>query len=188
LADWIQQGGRGLRPAPGKTKCQIIDLHGSFHLGHGLLDDPHEFSLDGAGVKLKEGLPPLAQCPKCFMWGRSAQLCSSCGRKLPVVAPKAPRIRAADLVDVRAGDSTDRRRERIERWAVEEMRAGVAEGLEGKALGKRIGRAAYRYKGTYGEEPTKELMEGAYRAAWAAKRDDEDRARVRREPLFAMAR
>lgn len=185
LADWIQKGGRGLRTAPGKTKLSIIDLHGSFHLGHGLLDDPQEFSLDGAGVSLQEGLPPLAQCPKCFMWGRSLRSCPSCGRTLPEVVARPPRIKAADLVEVRKQDPVDTRQARLDRWAVEEMRNGVAEGLSGKPLGKRIGRCVFRYKGTYGEVPEKTLVDQAYRVAWAMKREDEQRSRAKREPLFA---
>lgn len=185
LSDWIQKGGRGLRPAPGKARLQVIDLHGSIHLGHGLLDDPHEFSLDGAGITLGDALPPLAQCPQCFAWGRSSRSCPSCGRKLPEVAPKAPRIKAADLVEVRQSDTTDKRRERLKRWAVEEMRKGVAEGLDGKPLGKRIGRCVFRFKGTYGDVPPQELIDHAYRAAWDAKREDEQRSRDKREPLFA---
>lgn len=185
LSDWIQKGGRGLRPFPGKTKLSVIDLHGSIHLGHGLLDDPHEFSLDGAGVTLGEGLPPLAQCPQCFAWGRSARSCPACGRKLPEVAPKAPRIKAADLQEVRAADSTDRRRDRLNRWAVEEIRKGYAEGLRSHKLTHRVYRIGHRYKGTYGESPDKSWLDEAIKAAWQVLWDDQERDRAKREPLFA---
>jgi hypothetical protein len=104
---------------------------------------------------------------------------------LPFVAVRPPRIKAADLVEVRASDSTDKRRERLERWAIEEMRNGCAEGLDPKALGKRIGRCVFRFKGTYGDLPPKELVDHAYRAAWAMKRADDERGRAKREPLFA---
>jgi DNA repair protein RadD len=185
LSDWIQKGGRGLRTSPGKTSLKVIDLHGSIHLGHGLLDDPHEFSLDGAGITLSEGLPPLAQCPQCFAWGRSARSCPSCGRALPEVAPKPPKIRAADLVEVRAGDSVDRRRERLNRWAVEEIRRGSSEGLTSHKLTKRAYRCAHRYRGTYGEDAPKEWLDEAVKAAWQVLWDDQERDRAKREPLFA---
>lgn len=185
LSDWIQKGGRGLRTAPGKTKLSVIDLHGSIHLGHGLLDDPHKFSLDGAGITLADALPPLAQCPKCFAWGRSARSCPSCGRTLPEVVAKPPRIKAADLQEVRSVDSANKRQERLNRWAVEEIRKGFAEGLRTHQLTKRTYRCGHRYRGTYGEPAPKEWLDAAVEAAWQVLWDDQEKQRSKREPLFA---
>lgn len=177
LSDWIQKGGRGLRPSlsTGKTRCTVIDLHGSVHQ-HGLLDDPHVWTLDGAGVRQADALPQIGQCPKCYAWGRSASRCASpsCGFVLPMFSPPAPRVKAADLVEVRRADSEDVRRERLLRMAIEEVRAG-----------RSAWRAGHRWRGTYGERPPDAWMRAA-----AAKAErvvaDEARKRVESsEPLWA---
>lgn len=61
LAVYLQQVGRGLRPAPGKEKCIIID-HTRNYIEHGLPDEDREWSLDC--------IPPkdprfCQQCPTC---------------------------------------------------------------------------------------------------------------------------
>lgn len=155
LPDWIQKGGRGLRPSTetGKTQCKVIDLYGYVH-EHGFLDDPHEYSLSGSGVRLADALPPIGQCPKCYAWGRSSALCAQCGYRLPEFAPPPPKVKAADLQEVRRADGEHVRRDRLSRWAIEEMRAG-----------RNVWRAKYRYRGTYGEDPPNEWMASAEREA-----------------------
>ncbi len=150
LADWIQKGGRGLRP--GKARCTILDLCGSFHTW-GFLDDPHEFSLSGRAIKLSDSLPPIAQCPKCYAWGRSRAVCRLCGHTLPEVAPKAPRIKAADLQEQRRTDSESVRRDRLLKWALGARRAGQT--------GKSLWRIAHVFKGTYGEDAPRAWVEDA---------------------------
>lgn len=173
LSDWIQKGGRGLRPSTGKRRCTILDLCGSVH-EHGFLDDPHVYSLDGSGVRLADALPPIGQCPRCFAWGRSSTVCSACGWQLPAFEPPAPKVKAADLQEVRRADAVDVRRERLARWALQEMRAG-----------RSAWRAKYRYRGTYGEDPPAAWMHDAEQEAQAVI-DGERAARANVEaPLLA---
>jgi DNA repair protein RadD len=58
---YLQMAGRGLRPAPGKTDCLLLDLRGVSH-EHGEPADDHVFSLDGTGIRLKD---PNRYCPVC---------------------------------------------------------------------------------------------------------------------------
>ena len=178
LSDWIQKGGRGLRPSPetGKTKCTIVDLCGSVHR-HGLLDDEHVYSLDGAGVRVAEALPPLAQCPRCYAWGRSRARCAQCGHEVPEPPPRAPKVKAAHLVEVRRADGEDKRRERLNRWALDARRAG--------ATGASLWRIAHKYRGTYGEDAPRAWVVEAIREAERVVGEEQKRAEERRSPLFA---
>jgi DNA repair protein RadD len=187
LGDWIQKGGRGLRPNPAtaKTGCLVLDLHGSIHLGHGLLDDPHEFTLHGEGMRLPAALPPIASCPRCFAWARSMRRCPQCGHEVPAPPVKPARVRAADLQEVRRGESPTRKWERLGKWVLDEMRAGVAEGLRGHELTRRAFRAAHRYEGTYGEKPARDDVLSAIDRARIALADTEAAQTRTKEPLFA---
>ena len=60
---YIQMGGRGGRPAPGKKDFILLDNAGNV-LRHGFLTDEPEASLDGK--KPSEKAPGVKTCPKCF--------------------------------------------------------------------------------------------------------------------------
>jgi superfamily II DNA or RNA helicase len=76
----LQQVGRVLRPAPGKTKAVVLD-----HVGntakHGLPDEERVWTLTEGAVKRKAGdsTPPVRQCPKCYATHRPAPRCPGCG-------------------------------------------------------------------------------------------------------------
>lgn len=59
---FLQRCGRGLRPAPGKSFCTLIDLPGSWHV-HGRPSDERDFSLDGNPIRLKDR--DETKCPAC---------------------------------------------------------------------------------------------------------------------------
>ena len=74
---FLQMTGRGLRAAPGKTECHLLDLRGVTY-DHGAPDEEREFSLDGRAIKrrvvlagalcslCKEPLPDgCVRCPNC---------------------------------------------------------------------------------------------------------------------------
>ncbi|WP_075798612.1 DEAD/DEAH box helicase [Roseomonas gilardii] len=76
---FMQQIGRGMRPAPGKNHLIILD-HAGNTLRHGMPDEAREWSL--AGRKKKKGKPPtfaIKQCPHCFAMHRPAPKCPECG-------------------------------------------------------------------------------------------------------------
>jgi DNA repair protein RadD len=76
----LQQVGRALRPAPGKTEAIILD-HAGNTLIHGLPDDEREWTLDDrekrrAGDK---GSIAVRTCTECFRVYRPAPKCPACG-------------------------------------------------------------------------------------------------------------
>jgi DNA repair protein RadD len=87
LGLYLQQVGRALRPAPGKTAL-IVDHVGNY-TRHGLPDDPRVWSLDGA-AKAPAQTIKVKTCPRCYAVERVwASRCSQCGA--PLVALAQPR-------------------------------------------------------------------------------------------------
>lgn len=71
LASYLQVIGRGLRPAPGKDCCYVLD-HAGLSFKHGLADEEREWSLDW-GEKKKKGKKKetdapvdVIQCKGCY--------------------------------------------------------------------------------------------------------------------------
>ena len=77
LALYLQQVGRTLRPAPGKTRAIILD-HAGNCLRHGLPDTPRQWTLDATKSKVKER-HDLRRCEACGAVNRPAPFCSNCG-------------------------------------------------------------------------------------------------------------
>lgn len=81
---FLQQVGRTLRPAPGKTKAYILD-HVANVLNHGMPDEDRVWSLEGeeqrAKKKKKDDEPNVRvkQCPACFAMHGPATKCPLCG-------------------------------------------------------------------------------------------------------------
>lgn len=81
LSLYIQQVGRVLRLAPGKTKALIID-HAGNTLRHGFIDEPREWSLAGAPdpTPSSGGVPRVTTCAVCFaMYAPTKPCCPKCG-------------------------------------------------------------------------------------------------------------
>lgn len=107
LALAMQQMGRVLRPAPGKTCAFIIDHVGNC-LRHGLAEETREWSLDAVKRRAKKSDGPITQvkqCPKCYAVFAQAPWCPQCGFELPVksrdidqVEGELRQITAADIV------------------------------------------------------------------------------------------
>jgi DNA repair protein RadD len=135
---FLQMVGRVLRPFPGKSKALLIDLRGVSHI-HGRPDDDRIYSLEGRGIKRKLDMPAGSFCPIC---GAVAP-CLLCGYE-----PRGVRITNDPLVRF-AGirrDDEGVREVRLRRWI-----------QEARSKGQNEGRAWHRYKGTYGEPPSRGL-------------------------------
>lgn len=71
LASYLQVIGRGLRPAPGKDRCYVLD-HAGLSFKHGLADEEREWSLDWGEkkkkgkAKEKEAAVDVIQCKGCY--------------------------------------------------------------------------------------------------------------------------
>lgn len=80
LGLWLQQFGRCLRTAPGKTDTVFLD-HAGNALRHGLPTDDRCWSLEGTrGKRNTERIPSVRICKKCFAANKAtASACASCG-------------------------------------------------------------------------------------------------------------
>ena len=88
LGMYLQQVGRGLRPAPGKPDLVVLDHAGNV-LRHGLPDADRAWSLDatkrrGAGVA-------VAQCPSCYAMHPPGPRCPACGHSYEAARAEAER-------------------------------------------------------------------------------------------------
>lgn len=75
---FLQACGRGMRPAPGKTSCTVLDMRGSVY-GHGLPDEDRAWSLSGTAVSRTEKLDAVMRCTACLALYRPAAACPRCG-------------------------------------------------------------------------------------------------------------
>ena len=99
LRIYLQQVGRGSRPAPGGHAFVVLD-HAGCSLEHGLPQADREWSLDAKKRKKSDGEPPTKQCPECdavVACGTSA--CPACGYQWP--AREAIEVQDGELVEVR---------------------------------------------------------------------------------------
>ena len=77
LTIYLQQIGRCLRPAPGKSKAIVLDHAGNVHR-HGFPTMAREWSLETS--RRKPSNPrPLRTCPKCFAIHPPRPACPQCG-------------------------------------------------------------------------------------------------------------
>lgn len=88
LGLYIQQVGRALRTANGKSHAYILDHVGNV-LTHGLPEEYREWSLEGEkkkkrGKKEQEPTVRVTQCEKCYSIHEPAPACPSCGYVYPV--------------------------------------------------------------------------------------------------------
>lgn len=151
---FMQGIGRGSRPCAeiSKEDCVVIDLHGSLVEKHGLPTDPKIWSLEGQAVRpALEPLPPCIECRKCLGYSR-CNPCEFCGAVKP--PPPPPRVRAADLIEVRQIEGDVKKRETLSRY----VRDAVSKGWSPWA-------ARHRYRGTYGADPPREWLSAEIRAA-----------------------
>lgn len=133
LALYLQQCGRGLRPAPGKAHATILD-HAGNCARHGLPDEDREWTLEGrqrSSKKKDEVNAGVKICPSCFaaQWpGRPACLyCSAVFELKP---------RQVDEVE---GDLTEVNKDTFKRRAVDKERHQAITFTELVELGKKRG-------------------------------------------------
>lgn len=95
--------GRGLRPAPGKDDCMILDLVGNT-LRHNRPIDEKEWTLETrtrGSRSEKTIIPRTRTCPNCFAVASiTAERCPrpDCGEEFPPPEPYEPKVVDGDLV------------------------------------------------------------------------------------------
>lgn len=100
---YLQQVGRVLRPAPGKSYGLILDHVGNV-MRHGMPDMDRDWTLEGkkrSGKKKdqQEETVRIQQCIKCYMVHEPAPSCPHCGFVYPVKM-QAPRMRDGELQEI----------------------------------------------------------------------------------------
>lgn len=78
---YLQQVGRVLRPAEGKSHALILDHCGNV-LRHGFPDDHRDYGLDDRRRRMARSGPPapaVRQCPECFAAFKPQPFCPVCG-------------------------------------------------------------------------------------------------------------
>ncbi len=144
---YLQMLGRGLRIAPGKTDCIVLDHAGCVHR-HGFAADERRWTLDGRmALEPTPGRPTperaAKECPKCHAVWTGAATCPECGYELRP-AGRMVRTLAGELVEIGGGESPD----------VQDRAVWYAE-LRGHAeqRGYRNGWAAHKYRDRFGTFP-----------------------------------
>lgn len=128
LSLYLQQVGRCLRPAPGKTEAVILDHVGNT-LTHGLPTDPRQWTLEGRPKRQRDNTaPPVKVCPSCFAAIPSAaQVCPCCHHAFEVKRGEL-KVIEGDLVEV---DPEELRRmrnqERAKAQTLEDLQALAAQ-------------------------------------------------------------
>ena len=102
----LQQIGRGLRPAPGKTHLTVLDHVGNC-LEHGRADDARKWTLDAGLIRERKSKEAaVRRCQDCGAANATtATKCEACGAEFP--APEARDFTAAP------GELIEMNRERI---------------------------------------------------------------------------
>lgn len=164
LGKYLQQVGRALRPAPGKTAL-IID-HVSNVIRHGLPDIPREWTLDRRQKKSKQTKDPdeieLTVCKNCLKpYEKFRTVCPYCGHEKPL---PEPRSRSIEMVE---GDLI-----LLDKEALERMRRGTILESPG-SVGERVARVAgpIAAKGVANRQMEKIEAQGELKEAiaqWAA--------------------
>lgn len=93
---WLQQAGRGLRIADGKSNCLVLDFAGNT-LRFGLLDQ-----IKGISKREKKTLVEEVTVKACDLCGayspKESEYCTGCGAAFPKPPQKAPQDRESKLV------------------------------------------------------------------------------------------
>lgn len=142
LGTYIQMVGRGLRCAPGKTDCVVLDLTGVSHV-HGHPEDPLVVSLDGRGMSRTKA-DKHTYCAVCGAIVTEPP-CPDCGS---LAAPMTLRVARSTLVRYahKRRETTEERAASLRRWRA-----------EAKARGHNPKAALGKYYGVYGVWPTRDV-------------------------------
>jgi len=159
---YLQQAGRGTRPAPGKTDLLLVDCAGNA-LRHGLVTRPFPVSLDGLARKHRRAVAGLSTCRQCFrVYEPSEPSCPGCGaarphqeRKLRTVDGQLVEMTGAEVFAERASQSQQVRL--LAKW----MR-------EASEKGWKPGAPLARYRGLWKRWPSGQEIQEARRLAGGA--------------------
>ena len=162
---YLQQGGRGLRPHPGKENLLLIDCAGNT-LRHGYLTKPFAVDLSGVTRRHRRATAGLTTCRargcwRIYEWTLSA--CPECGAPKPRGAERRVREVDGELVELTGAEQWAERA--TEEQRVRKLAAWLREAVERKW---RPGAVAMRFKGTFHRWPRGSELQAARRLAGMA--------------------
>ncbi len=159
LGLFLQQVGRGCRPAPGKDHLLVLD-HAGNTVRHGMYEDEREWSLSGGCINKRkiDDAPSVTFCRACFLTFRPGpDRCPACGVAI---------VKHKRTVEVMEGHLEEVRREvkakRVEEWrATTSQQERMRMFLDWKRISKERGyshRWPYaKYNVIFGEGVPKEF-------------------------------
>lgn len=148
---FVQIVGRGLRTAPGKDTCLILD-HSDTTLRLGFVTDIHHTRLNDGRIEKSDGgapertAPKPKECPRCsYVRPAGMRACPSCGHV-------QERVSAVETVDGELVDLSAQRKANREDWAAKVAFMGQ---LKAYAIlkGKSEGFVAHKYRAKFGVWP-----------------------------------
>lgn len=114
LGLYLQQVGRVLRPAEGKSHAVILDHVGNVHR-HGFPDDPRDWTLED-GIRRARGTgqaaPSVRTCPSCFAAFKPAPQCPVCGAQCAPIKSRVIQQLAGELKELQRAQVQQRVAER----------------------------------------------------------------------------
>lgn len=161
---WKQMVGRGLRIAPGKEDCKILD-HANCRDAHGYVTEPDKISLQG-GIS-NERPRPERRCPACrAKFAGAPSRCPDCGAELKRAGgercdEELPGLRNDGyvLVEDEAQPLAPRPKRRMPLWLAEKK---YREDIETeRAKNYKPGWAAHRFEAATGYPPPESLVNGS---------------------------
>ena len=156
---YLQQGGRGLRTAPGKTDLLLVDCAGN-SLRHGLITKPFAVNLDGLTRKHRRAVAGLTTCRRCFrVYEWTLPACPGCGAAKPRGAERKVREVDGQLVELTGAQQWAERAA-----AGAQVRKLAAWMREGQERNWKPGAPMARFKGTFHRWPSRQEIEEARKA------------------------
>lgn len=132
LGLYLQQVGRVLRPAPGKTHAIILDHVGNVHR-HGFPNDPRDWTLED-GIRKTRGAgdaaPSVRTCPSCYAAFKPQPECPVCGAAC-APSPRELKQVEGELQELKREGIRQRVAERKKARTFEELiKVGIARGMK----------------------------------------------------------
>ena len=153
---YLQQGGRGMRPAEGKRDLLLVDAAGN-SLRHGLLTKPFSVNLDGVQKLHRRAVAGLSTCRACFRVFESTEAsCPGCGLARPAGPERKIRVVDGQLVELTPAQAfaetapPSKQIALLARWT-----------REAREKGWKPGAPAARFRGMFGRYPTQSELSAA---------------------------
>ena len=132
LGLYLQQVGRVLRPAPGKSAAIILDHVGNV-TRHGFPDDQRDWSLNDRMRRTANGAaaPSVRTCPECFAAFKPQPQCPVCGAQCAPIKSRVIKQLAGELQELKRSQQRAARRDQGQARTLQELiHLGQARGMK----------------------------------------------------------